>query len=61
MLNYPTLCQYCVSLLLEMIYKQFFESMVYHYMDGIFLSDSNVDTLERIFEEVKKNLPCWGL
>ena len=30
-------------------------------MDDILLSDSNVDTLERMFEEVKKILPCWGL
>ena len=28
-------------------------------MDDILLSDSNIDTLERIFEEVKKMLP-WG-
>ena len=30
-------------------------------MDDILLSDSNIDTLERMFEEVKKVLPKWGL
>ena len=33
-------------------------------MDNILLSDlsdSNMDTLERMFEEVKKVLPKWGL
>ena len=61
MLNSPTLCQYFVSQSLEMIHKQFPESIVYHYMDDILLSDSNVDILERMFEKVKKNLPSWGL
>ena len=28
-------------------------------MDDILLSYSSVDTSERMFEEVKKNLPCW--
>ena len=30
-------------------------------MDDILLSDSNIDTLERMFKEVKKALPKWGL
>ena len=30
-------------------------------MDDILLSDSNIDTLERMFEEVKIILPKWGL
>ena len=30
-------------------------------MDDILLSDSNADTLERWFEEVKNVLPKWGL
>ena len=30
-------------------------------MDDILLSDSNLDTLERMFEEVKIILPKWGL
>ena len=30
-------------------------------MDGILLSDSNADTSERMFEEVKNVLPKWGL
>lgn len=29
-------------------------------MDGVLLSDSNVDTLERMLA-VKKILVCWGL
>ena len=40
---------------MEMIPKQFFESIVYHYMDNSFQSDSNVATLEKkMFEDVKK-------
>lgn len=30
-------------------------------MDDILLADSNVDNLERRFEEVNKILTCWGL
>ena len=30
-------------------------------MDDILLSDSNIDTLERMSEEVKIILPKWGL
>ena len=30
-------------------------------MDDILFFDSNSDTLERMFEEVKKVLPKWGL
>ena len=30
-------------------------------MDDILLSDSNKNTLESMFEEVKKVLPKWGL
>lgn len=30
-------------------------------MDDILLVDSNSDTLENMFEDVKKSLPCWGL
>ncbi|KAL6035037.1 hypothetical protein STEG23_037457 [Scotinomys teguina] len=46
---------------LEVIHKKFPKSIIYHYMDDILLADSNADTLERLFEEVKKILPCWGL
>ncbi|KAL6031270.1 hypothetical protein STEG23_018611 [Scotinomys teguina] len=46
---------------LEVICKKFPKSIIYHYMDDILLADSNADTLERLFEEVKKILPCWGL
>ena len=30
-------------------------------MDDILLSNSNVDSLERVFEKIKKVLPSWGL
>ena len=30
-------------------------------MDDILISNSNIDTLERMFEEVKIILPKWGL
>lgn len=30
-------------------------------MDDALLADSNRDTVEKMFEEVKKSLPCWGL
>ena len=46
---------------LEMICVQFPQSVIYHLVDDILLADSNVDTLEKMFEEVKKILPCWGL
>ena len=61
LLNSLTLCQYFLSQLLEMICKKFLESVVYNYVNDILLSDSNVDVLERMFEEVKKILPCWAL
>lgn len=61
MLNSPTLCQYFVQQPLEMIRKQFPQSIIYHYMDDILLSDSDINILERMFDEVKKTLPCWGL
>ena len=47
MLNSPTLCQYFVQQPLEIIHKQFPESIIYHYMDDILLADSDADTLER--------------
>ena len=61
MLNSYTFCQYFIRQLLEIICKQFPKSTIYHYMDDILLSDSNMDTLERMFEEVKKVLPKWRL
>ena len=61
MLNSPTLCQDFASQPLEIIRKQFPKSITYHYMDDILLSDSNIDTLERMFGEIKNVLPKWGL
>ena len=46
-LNSPSLCQYFVSQPLEIICKQFPMSIIYHYMDDILLSNSNMDTLEK--------------
>ncbi|MBV2133725.1 DDE-type integrase/transposase/recombinase [Pseudomonas sp. MAP12] len=61
MLNSPTLCQHFVQQPLEIIRKKLPQSLVYHYMDDILLSDSNKETLERMFEMVKEVLPRWGL
>jgi hypothetical protein len=30
-------------------------------MEVILLADLDTDTLERLFDEIKKTLPCWGL
>ena len=64
MLNSPTLCQYFVQQPLEMICKQFPQSIIYHYMDDILLTDPDINTVERIFDEVKQQqqqiLPSWG-
>jgi len=61
MLNSPTLRQYFVQQSLEMIRKQFPQSIIYHYMDDILFSDSDINILERIFDEVKKNLILLGI
>ena len=61
MLNSPTLCQYFVKQPLEILRKLFPQSIIYHYMDDILLADSNLETLEKLFEELKKILPDWGL
>lgn len=44
MLTSLTLCQYFVWHPLEIIRKQFPQSIVYHYMDDILLDDSGVHT-----------------
>ena len=43
--------------------SQFPQSIIYHFMDGILLADSDINIVERMFDEVKKkkNLPSWGL
>lgn len=58
MLNSPTLCQYFVQKMLKIIFKQ---SKIYHYMDDILLAQSDVVTLGKMFDEIKKTLPCWIL
>ena len=59
MLNNPTTYQYFVQQPLEIICKQFPQSIIYHYMDDILLADSDLDTLEKMFEVVKKIFPSW--
>lgn len=61
MLNSPTLCQYFVQQPLEIIHKQFPQSIIYHYMDDILLADSDKDVLENMFKMTQRILPCWGL
>lgn len=48
MLNTPTLCLYIMQQLPEIIWRQFLEIIIYHYMDDIFMADSDADTLEKI-------------
>ena len=61
MLNSPILCQHYVQKPLEIILKKFSQSIVYHYMDDILLSDSIKEKLESMLEMVKKVLPRWEL
>lgn len=62
MLNSSTLGQHFIQQPLEMICKQFPQSIIYHYMDALLLIDSDINTLERMFDEVKKKhtnkTPC---
>ena len=44
----------------EIIHRQFPQSIIYHYID-ILLADSDADTLEKMFSETKRISPCWGL
>ena len=44
-----------------MILKQYPQSTIYHYMDDTILADSDINILERLFDEIRKTLPCWGL
>ena len=54
MLNNSTLCQYFVQQPLEIICKQFPQSIIYHYMDDILLADANINIMDRMFDEVNK-------
>ena len=47
--------------LLEIVHKQFPQSIIYRYMDDILLADSDKDVLEKMFKETKRILPCMGL
>lgn len=57
MLNSSTLYQDFVHQVLEIICKQFPKSIVYHYFAILF----EFKYFRKIFKEVKKNLPNWGL
>ena len=59
MLNNPTLCQYYVQQPLEIICKQFPQSIIYHNMDDMLMGNSNTDTLGKIFVEAQIILLCW--
>ena len=41
-----------------MIHKQFPQSIICHYMDDILLANSDINILERMFDEVEKNKSC---
>jgi hypothetical protein len=57
MLYSQTLYQYFVQLL-EIIHKQFPQSILYHYVDDILLADSDKDDLENMFQVTQRILPC---
>lgn len=40
--------------MLEIICKQFPQSNIYQYMDNTLLADSDADTFEEMFDEVKR-------
>jgi hypothetical protein len=61
MLNSPTLCCYFAQQLLEIIHKQFLQSIIYHYMGDILMADSDKGVLENMFKETQIILPCWAL
>lgn len=60
MLYSQTLYQYFVQLL-EIIHKQFPQSILYHYVDDILLADSDKDDLENMFQVTQRILPCQVL
>lgn len=51
---------YFVQKQLENICKQFPLFVIYHHKDDTLLADSDADTF-KMFDEVKRILPCWGL
>ena len=57
--KHSTLCQYLMQQLLEMICRQFPQSIIYCYMDGILRADSDAETLEEMFGETERILCCW--
>ena len=58
MLNSPNLCQYFVQKILEIICKQFLQSILLY--GWHFLTDSVDDVLENMFKVTQNILPCCG-
>lgn len=54
------LCHYSLQWL-EIVCRQFPQSIIFHYMDDVLLADSDKDTLEKMFKGTQRILPCWGL
>jgi hypothetical protein len=58
MLNNPTLYKCFVQQPLQLICKLFPQSVIYHLMYYTLMDNSNIDTLEKMFVEMKIILPC---
>ena len=43
---------------LDITYKQFPQSIIYHYMGDILMADSDKGVLENMFKITEKILPC---
>ena len=61
MLNSLNLCQYFVQQPLQIIHRIVPQLITCHYMDDILCTDSDTGTLEKMFKETQRILPCWGL
>ncbi|KFW88471.1 hypothetical protein N305_00220, partial [Manacus vitellinus] len=61
MKNSPTICQSVVSNIIEPVRSQFPEAIIFHYMDDLLISASNIDKLTLVHKSVKKTLSNHGL
>jgi hypothetical protein len=59
--NSPTMCQEFVASALEPLRQKFNQPYIVHYMDGILLSQPDLDILQNLLGHVLKQLPKWGL
>lgn len=57
----PTLSQHFIQQPWYIIQKQFPQLKLYFYIDGILLADSHRDTLEKMFNKVKRILSWLGI